>query len=97
MKVNASIWKKPQKNNNPKTVSMSNNVWIFIRFLRGFHSYETENKTRPCDTPDQSSAHTKISLHVQIVQMETCICSINYQECSLHTPLQNPSVEKHGA
>lgn len=42
------------------------------------------------------STHTKISLHVQIVQMETCICSINCQECSLRVALQNPSAEKYG-
>lgn len=72
-------------------------LFFFHRFPQGSHSYETENKTWPCDTPNQRfSTHTKISLHVQIVQMETCICSINCRECSRRVAFQNPSAEKYG-
>lgn len=64
-------------------------------FHQWFHSYETENKTRLCNTRHYPAVHAMLSWHVQILQMETRACLINYQECTLRAPLQNLSAEKY--
>lgn len=64
-------------------------------FPQCFHSYETENKTGLCNTQHHPTVHALLSWHVQILQMETCACLINYKECTLRIPLQNLSAEKY--
>ena len=64
-------------------------------FPQCFHSYETENNTGLCNTQHHPTVHALLSWHVQILQMETCACLINYKECTLRIPLQNLSAEKY--
>lgn len=57
--------------------------------------HETENKTQLCNTQQHPAVHTLLSWHTQTLQMETCACLINYQECTLPISLQNLSAEKY--
>lgn len=62
--------------------------------LQCFHCWITQNKTRLNITPYFTNKHALLPWQVQILQMETHSCLINYKECTLLAPLQR-SAEKY--
>lgn len=83
------------KRNNNKKKGFNPRILCYTQFPQCFHSYETENKTGLYNTQHHPTVHALLSWHVQILQMETCACLINYQECTLRVALQNLSAEKY--
>lgn len=65
---------------------------FLLQYTRCFRSYETENKTGLCNAVKPSHCAHSI---VQILEMETCACLINHQECTLRAPLQTLTAEKY--
>lgn len=72
-----------------------NCIFRYTRSPQSFYSYEPENKTGLYSSQHHPTVHALLSWHVQILQMETCTCLINYQECTLRVALQNLSAEKY--
>lgn len=67
-------------------------IIFLLQYSQCFRSYETENKTGLCNAIKPSQSAPSI---VQILEMETCACLINHQECTLQAALQTLTAEKY--